>query len=289
MIWNDPWLADPLGGPPPAPPELPAGIIFQCVRVEDMSGALLLLWRDLVGTQWSPVALQERLTGTWIALLISDGGRGPVATCILRPRGSTITIWLLETFVALPQGAGYGTLLARHAVPWVWSQGCRTLVYTWELGPVGLGVAWWRGWLRTAVSYEWGWVLRREGHEEEGCSFCPETRTMTVSQFTMPVLIRDERRGDSWAIVSDSGLGDGWGYVLMTEGVIDWSTVFQKGGWRALWYRGTVAPQGAGWKWTGEVVVTGVIGIPPSHATMHRLRLSPEVAHSSLSPRSKNM
>ena len=261
---------------PPAPPELPAGLFFRCVHVEDMSGSLLLQWRTLVGTQWSLAALQERLAGAWIAMLVADGRQNPVATCVLRPRGSASAVWLLETFVARPRGAGYGTLLSRHAIPWVWSQGCRSLVYTWELGPVGIGVAWWRGWLRTAVAYEWGWVLRRD--DSKSCSFCPEILTANVSQFTMPVLIRDERRGDSWTIVSDSGLGDGWGYVLMTSGPVDWPTVFQKGGWRALWYRGTGAPQGAGWKWTGEIVVTGVIGITPPPTVMQRLRLSSEVA-----------
>lgn len=275
MIWNDPWIADPLGGPPPAPPELPAGMIFRCIQVADMSGSLLLQWRDLVGTRLSIAALQERLAGAWIAMLVMEGERVPVATCVLRPRG--VTVWLLETFVARPQGSGYGTLLVRHAIPWVWSRGCRSLVYTWELGPIGLGVAWWRGWLRTAVSYEWGWVLRREGRGADGCSFCPETHAVSVCPFTMPVLIRGAR---AWAIVSDSGLGDGWGYVLMTAGAVNWSTVFQKGGWRALWYRGSTAPAGVGWKWTGEIVVTGIIGITPPSAVMQGLRLSPEVAHS---------
>jgi hypothetical protein len=250
-------------------------MVFRCIQVGDMSGAELLQWRDLVGTQWSATALQERLAGTWIALLDASGGRGPVATCVLRPRGAPT--WLLETFVARPRGVGYGTLLVRHAIPWVWSQGCRSLVYTWELGPMGLAVAWWRGRLSTAVSYEWGWVLRRGG---AGCSFCPETRDASGSQFTLPILIRGAQRNGPWAIVSDSGLGDGWGYVLMAAGAVDWSTVFQKGGWRALWYRGASAPTGTDWKWTGEIVVTGVIGLTPSSAVMQGLRLSPEVAHS---------
>jgi GNAT superfamily N-acetyltransferase len=275
MIWDDPWLLAPLSGPPPAPPELPAGMVFRCLQVCDMSGTLLLQWRDLVGTRWSISALQERLAGAWVALLYDSGGRGPVATCVLRPRGSTI--WLLETFVARPQGSGFGTLLMRHALPWVWAQGCRSLIYTWELGPVGLAAAWWRGWLRTTASYEWGWVLRRDS---TGCSFCPETRDASGSQFITPVLIRSTQHNGPWAIVSDSGLGDGWGYVLMTAGAVDWQTVFQKGGWRALWYRGDSAPTGTDWKWTGEIVVTGVIGRTPPSTVMQHLRLSPEIAHS---------
>ena len=280
MIWNDPWLADPLGGPPPIPPELPAEMVFRCLQVGDMSGTLILQWRDLVGTRWSVTALQERLAGAWIAILIMEGDQNPIASCVLRPRGSTSAAWILETFVARPQGSGYGTLLARHAVPWVWSRGCRSLVYTWELGPMGIGIAWWRGWLHTAISYEWGWVLRREEKGADRCSFCPETQAASVYLFTLPVLIRDERRSDAWAIITDSGLGDGWGYVLMTAGSVDWPTLFQKGGWHSLWYCGATAPIGAGWKWTGEIIVTGVIGLTPPPAVMDRLRLSPEVAHS---------
>jgi hypothetical protein len=271
MIWNDPWLANPLGGPPPIPPELPQGVVFQCLHVSDMSGSQLSQWRNLVGTKWPISALQERLEGAWIAMLSTGADRDLIATCVLRPRSTTL--WLLETFVARPRGAGYGTLLSRHAIPWVWSQGCRSLVYTWELGPVGVAVAWWRGWLRTAVTYDWGWVLRREG--DDGCSFCPSTDG--TSRFTLPVLIRDERAG-AWAVISDSGLGDSWGYVLMTAGVVNWPDVFQKGGWRALWYHGPIAPVGGDpWRWTGETVVTGVIGAP---ASLRHLRISPEVAHS---------
>lgn len=228
-------------------------------------------WRCLVGTQWSVAALQERLAGAWIALLVA-GESDPVATCVLRPRGSARITWLLETLVARPQGTGLGRLLMRHAIPWAWSQGCRSLVYTWELGPLGLVAAWWRGWLRTAVSYEWGWVLRRG---DVGCGFCPESVTSAAEpQFVMPTLIRDART-HAYAVVSDSGLRDGWGYVLMTAGEVDWPSVFQKGGWRALWYRGATAPVGE-WRWTGETVVVAVIGMTPPAA--EAIRLSPEIA-----------
>lgn len=274
MIWNDPWLADPMGGPPPTPPELPAGMVFRCLQGGDMSGSLLLQWRDLVGTRWSTSALQERLAGAWVALLYDSGGRDPVATCVLRPRG--IAVWLLETFVARPRGSGYGTLLARHAVPWVWSHGCRSLAYTWELGPVGLGIAWWRGWLRTAVTYEWGWALRRESVVD--CSFCPETRGVADSSFTLPMLIQN---GDAYVVVSDSGLGDSWGYVLATAGTVDWSTVFQKGRWRALWYRGVCAPKGGEWRWSGESIIVGVIGASLSQQELYGLRFSPEIVSAS--------
>lgn len=272
MIWDDPWITDPQSGPPPTPPELPAGLTFRCMRVEDMSG-MLLRWRCLVGTQWSVAALQERLADAWVALLIA-GENDPVATCVLRPRGAE-TVWLLETFVARPRGAGLGRLLMRHAVPWVWSRGCRSLVYTWELGPLGLAAAWWRGWLRTAVTYEWGWTLRAV--DASGCGFCPVAAASVEPRFTMPVLLRDERT-HAWAIISDSGLRDGWGYVLMTAGPVDWSVMLQKGGWSALWYRGPFAP--AGWRWTGETVVTGVIGRVISDEVISSLHLTPEVAFS---------
>jgi hypothetical protein len=39
---------------------------------------------------------------------------------------------------------------------------------------------------------------------------------------------------------------------------VDWASVVRIGGWRALWYRGSTAPS-AGWSWTGEFVVVGLL------------------------------
>lgn len=271
MIWEDPWIDNPTTSPP-EPPALPVGLEFRCVRVSDME-PLFLRWSLLVGTQWPAAALRKRLTGAWVALLVVSETSDPVATCVLRP-GDGWT-WALETFVvaAEARGAGFGRLLLRHAVPWAWSQGCRSLVYTWELTLGPLLTAWRRGWLRTAVAYEWGWVLRSSGGS--GCNFCPVAAA--VSQGPAEPLLFGAR--GTYAVVSDSGLCDGWGYVMLTsgDGSVDfWNSIMQKGGWRALWYRGPSAP-GSGWRWSGEVVVVGVIGATPEGLNA-RLRLSPEVA-----------
>jgi hypothetical protein len=271
MIWSDPWITEYGGlGSPPTPPPLPPGVSFHVYRVCDMSAGLLDVWcRDLVATAWSEGAVRSRLEGAWIALLLLNGAL-PIATCVLRPRGGHI--WLLETFVARPKGEGRGTLLVRHAIPWVWSRGCRSLIYTWELGVGGLAVAWWRGWLRTATVWWWGWVWKGEEGE---CGFCGGTRgEMAEPRFVMPMFFR----GRGFAVVSDSGLRDGWGYVLATRGAVDWRSVQQKGGWRALWYRGTAAPEGPGWKWTGEVVVVGVIGEAVPVADLTALLATAEIA-----------
>jgi hypothetical protein len=263
MIWGDAWIDDPSAGPPAAP-ELPIGVEFRCVRVDDMLDVTMMRWRALVGTQWPEEALRMRLADAWIAMLLVGGG-DPVATCVLRPRSG---VWLLETFVARPKGLGYGRHVISCAVPWIWARGCRSLVYTWELGLLGLASAWWRGWLRTAVLREWGWVLRGNEQREGGGD-------------QLPILIRDPATG-AYAVVSDSGLRDGWGYVLMTAGVMDWPAVFKKGGWAALWYRGAASPASAGasgWQWTGEAVVVGVIGVVPANLDA-LIRLSPEIAHS---------
>jgi len=75
--------------------------------------------------------------------------------------------------------------------------------------------------------------------------------------------------GESWsATVSDSGLEDGWGYVLSFTGEPDWSAIAKKGGWLSLWAYGPRPP--GPWGFTSQVVVTGAVnyaGVPPYWAT----------------------
>jgi len=70
----------------------------------------------------------------------------------------------------------------------------------------------------------------------------------------LPTLFQD---GSGSAIISDSGLGDGWGYVSVFRGEPDWSVIAKRGGWKALWMRAPRAPKE--WSWTGEFVVVGVL------------------------------
>jgi hypothetical protein len=71
----------------------------------------------------------------------------------------------------------------------------------------------------------------------------------------MPTLFMDDA---GLAVISDSGLGDGWGHVLTVRGDPDWSAIAKKGGWRRLWMRRSASP-GPEWSWTGEFVVVGLL------------------------------
>jgi hypothetical protein len=280
MIWDDPWIAvatDQGGEPrtfcttlPPPVPELPAGVLFRCVRAGDVD---LAAWADLVRTRWSTAELLVRLADAWIPYL--ETVDGIVATCVLRPQADGK--WILETMKAQrpqqvssvsrprPQQAsngvgaatphvaqhGYGTLLMRSLMTWIWRHvgGPFVLAYTWELTAVQLVAAWWRGWLASAAAIQYGWVWRTEG----SCIFCPEQEVWKPvgPRPVLPLTV-------DGATISDSGLGDGWGYVSSYVGTPDWSAVAKKGGWRALWLRASDSP-GPLWRWTGEFVVVGLL------------------------------
>lgn len=248
MIWDDPWtmLAMQKGGttiPPPRTP-LATGQEFRCVREKDLAiGA----WIDLVGTRWSESELRLRLADAWIPCLFVQGDL--VATCVLRVRGRT---WILETLRAIK---GFGTALLRSTIPWIYDrdQGF-TLTYTWELSLPGLVAAWWRGWLTSAavIQYGYAWSPVTDG----SCNFCPSKWTpVAESRLALPTLFQD---ASGLAIISDSGLGDGWGYVSLYRGEPSWSVIAERGGWRALWMRSCTAPK-IGWSWTGEFIVGGVL------------------------------
>ena len=244
MLWSDPWIeaATAPGGTdkPPPVPELPTGLRFTCVQISDLN---INEWRSFIGSSLSTQKLVERIGNDWVACL--HKGFRSIATCVLRPRGST---WILETLFARERGNGYGTLLLRSAIPWIWNRvGRFTLVYTWELSVLGLASAWWRGWLRSAVAIERGWILR-----EGPCGFCSD---LSGGHFNVPMLFRD---GTSSAVVVDSALGDGCGYVQAWRGSPSWSSIMKRGSWSSLWCRGSVAPPGP-WLWTGEFVVVGAL------------------------------
>ena len=284
MIWSDPWIAlatDKSGpGPwcttlPPPVPEMPVGTTFRCQRWSEVDA---VAWTALVGTRWSADALQQRLTDAWVPCLYAD--KTLVGTCVLRsPRPNEgQPWWILETLKA---EKGYGTLLMRATMIWIYRHGSGpfALAYTWELTGAQLLGAWWRGWLQSMVALEYGWVTTRHNvtgvaattglapngvmtvgavttSHKEGCGWCPSKQTNTSPpRFTLPTVFRE---GESLAVVSDSGLGDGWGYVSAVRGTPDWSAIAAQGGWQRLWMRSAVAPSGA-WSWTGEFVVVGLL------------------------------
>lgn len=277
MIWSDPWIdvatTPPTEGEgvrpfcttlPPPKPTLPPDLRFRCEPAAVMTDTDLSVWRERVGTCWDVSALRQRLESAWIARLWVTKGTADtlVATCVLR-RGPATAMWILETLVAQPKGKGYATALVRSAMTWIYETGQRgpfVLAYTWELSVAQLAVACWRGWLKSAAVYESGWILG-----VEGCQFCGTNTAHYPVGPIMPVVFRS---AGAEVIVSDSGLGDGLGYVLACRGEVDWAAVARQGGWRALWWRGKTSPSGASrhtiassgiWQRTGEVIVVGLL------------------------------
>ena len=229
MIWDHPWLINRMGGAAGPPPYMPLAPGQRFAVVTDISEA----WITLVGTAWTAAEARQRLVGAYIPCLWS--GDDLVGTCVLRCRGSS---WILETLKA----PGYGTVLLYRTFEWLYRRNPDfALAYTWELGLPGLTVAWWRGWLASATEIQYGWIWMTEG-----CGFCPSGYHRP---HVLPVTI-------DGAIVSDSGLGDGWGYVLGYTGKPDWAVVAKR--WRGLWMRASQRP--VGWSWSGEFVVVGSIG-----------------------------
>lgn len=257
-IWDDPWIsvatvrgeAAPWNTtlPPPSPPSLPANLRFRCVTWTILTESEKSAWLALVGTRWRPAIAGQRLDGAWIPL-ITDSSGSPVATCVLRPRGGEERLWLLETLRAK---RGHGSTLMRHLMTWIWQrEGPFVLGFTWELTPLALAGAWWRGWLAAAAAIEFGWIWR-----SDGCSFCPgKPVTVGPARLELPTLLRF---GDAWAIVNDSGLCDGVGCVLDWRGDVPWGHIAEAGGWSSLWLRASVAPSPK-WRRTGEIVVVGLL------------------------------
>lgn len=260
MIWNDPWIdlatTPPAEGEgvapfcttlPPPRPTLPPNLHFSCVAAATLGYADLTGWRDLVGTRWDLADLRVRLAGAYVARIHKEGHL--VSTCVLRRL--TSPQWILETLVARPTGHGHATALVRSAMTWLWDAGGPfILTYTWELTVSQMIWAWWRGWLKSAVSVKYGWIWRGS----TACQFCGTNERRTVPEKSLV-----SRNG---IIVSDSGLGDGLGYVLSLSSESlnneDWSAIANHGGWRALWWQGERPPDST-WRWTGEIVIVGML------------------------------
>ncbi len=257
MLWSEPWLeiaSRPEGTRiPPPQPILPTGLSF---RWEDRVTAE---WLAFVGTALSVEAAQQRLGAGRIASLIVVDTDERVATCVLRPVEGQRGVWNLETFVARPRGLRRGELLL-HCLMWeLWHFGPgATLLFQWELqGMPALLGAWWRGWLAASVRTERGWRWRRAA-EQASCGFCAVTAAWIPPAGGAIVGICEVEGVQ----VVDSGLCDGWGYVLSWSGVPDWSRVAAAGGWRELWFQGSHPPPGNSWTWTGEWIVHGRVGAP---------------------------
>jgi hypothetical protein len=268
MLWNDPWIFAATDRSqsgtfcttlPPPRPTLPLYLQFQCIPATSMSD--METWLRFVKTGWKEETARQRLQEAWIALLYSteEGTTHTlVATCVLRMRSMSAHSfeWILETLVASPTQKGYGNNLVRSVMSWLYDRcGPFVLHYVWEVTLTQLMRVWWRGWLRSAVAIHRGWSWR----EKNTCTMCPSAQSPT---FVLPTLF-DTPTGS--AVLSDSGLQDGWGYILALYGAPSWDSIAKKGGWHSLWYHG-VSPPSAKWKWTGEWVVLGCLNAPsPTH------------------------
>jgi hypothetical protein len=263
LIWTHPWLtvalsAEGVGVPPERPP---GEVRWSADLATGLTDTELEEWGGFVRTGWGVAALRTRLgDGAVIVRVWSTERECLRGTCVVRPRSAEL--WLLETLVARPQRAGWGSATMHAAIRTVWDRGGCRVGFVWELGAGGLLRAWWRGWLGAAVSVERGWMWSVPRPLGEGaCGFCPNTAAWLPPPHgspVMPVVVS----GRGWTVVvSDSGLLDGWGYVLAVSGeskeMVNWTRVAAVGGWRHLWFAGSSAPEG--WRWSGEVVVRGII------------------------------
>jgi hypothetical protein len=283
MIWNDPWIDVATMPPeegmgvapfcttlPPPLPTLPSDLQFQCCLAANMTDSELSEWRTLVGTRWELSALRHRLDGVWIARITV--AEKLVSTCVLRK--SKDPTWILETLVAKPTGCGYAAALTRSVMSWIYNKrGPFVLGYTWELSLAQLVWAQWRGWLKSAASVEYGWIWK-----SASCGFCKANAKANAKAYPVGSAQLHNIRG---VIVSDSGLGDGLGYVLSVETEVDWAAVARIGGWQALWYHGATAPS-AGWTWTGEFVVVGLLNYDGRTPNIPTRWITTEISPSSL-------
>lgn len=210
MLWSDPWTQIASAGKtliPVPTPRLPPEITFVMKTQVDET------WWGFVG---SPV--RSNIDSCLIPCLYQNGVL--VATCIFRPHPQIPNIYALETLVARPRGQGYGGHLLHAAVHRIGPNA--GFVYVWELSLAGLIGSWLKGWLRSMVCLEYGWV--HAGNHKPA-------KTPYI----------------------DSGLGDG--YIYMFEPDRQILDVPQK-----AWTAAKKCP-GPGWSWTGEFVVTGNLNI----------------------------
>ena len=251
MIWGDSWtqIATQKGSgrfcttlPPPWTP-LADGVRFDFLKEPTQE------WLDFVGTRWTTEEAALRLAEAKIPCLFD--GELLVASCVLRFR-SVDNVWVLESLRAIH---GWGAPLLRAVIPWLYSEerGPFIMAYTWELSLPALIAAWWRGWLRSSAEIQYGWAFA----DASNCSFCPDRGWEPIGpRLAMPTFFQDA--GSGFAVVSDSGMVDGWGHVLAFRGKPDWSAIAKKGGWKRLWMRRLTSP-GSEWAWTGEFVVVGLL------------------------------
>lgn len=262
MIWSDPWIEvattpsiyRPLCTRLPPPTfVMPDNILF---RTYDMNKKenheFISRWNTLINSSWTPTQLQQRLQHATITCLhAKDQHKTILASCVLRPRTHNgVPFCILETLIVSPthRKKGYGALLMRCVMKWLWElYGPFILGYIWELSLSEFIWAWLRGWLRSVAEIRLGWVWKPN-----------QTQIQEIKKTSASLPLRfHSQEGDRYVVITDSGLGDEWGYVQDCSGEIEWATIAARGGWKALW--SSVRIQSKEWKLSGEVVVVGLL------------------------------
>ena len=230
MIWNNPWVDLAIAGTllGPLPPDLgTCRFALETRETLDISG-----WTSFIGTYWSPEIVHYRLQQSYIGCLYDSGKL--VATCVLRKGPNMYTF---ETLLARPKRRGYGALVIHAAVYALYQHvGPHTLMYTWELTLKTLILAYLRGWLKSMLALEYGWIR-------------PATDTYESRALDKPIHVHG-----LW--LSDSGLNDNYVYVEPDPDTdlakISWTFCTNK----TLWVKSSICP-GPRWRWTGEFIVSG--------------------------------
>ena len=262
MIWSDPWIEvattpsiyRPLCTRLPPPSfAMPDGILFRTYDMNERGSKhlrFLSKWNTLIQSSWTTEQLHARLQHAWIVCL--EDRSTIVATCVLRPRSHEgAPFCILETLTVSPshRRKGYGALLMRCVMRWLWdTYGPFILGYMWELSPAEFAWAWWRGWLRSVADIRLGWIWKSNASAASASAAAKEDTSLPL---------RFHAKDDRFVVISDSGLGDGWGYIQDCSGDIDWSAIAKRGGWRGMW--SPVHIQTKEWKWSGEIVVVGLL------------------------------
>jgi len=206
-IWDDPWCCLAAKGPTRLPPE-PVNWSAAGVQLVIIPGMMATQeWIRFIQTGWSVEEARQRLSDAKILMCRDrDNIRG---TCVLRQRDNW---WILETLRA---DVGYGSIIMRGAVRWLWDQtaGLFRLTFLWEISHVGgLVGSIYRGWWRAVRQIRWGWIWRQEGAAD--CGWCAGGAAVLPwrKRPTLPVILKNA------VVVTDSGLKDGCGYVVSFAG-----------------------------------------------------------------------
>ena len=221
-MWSDSWTQVASTGrtlTSPPPPKM-----RDCTLVLETRDSLPADWASLVGTSFSSNIIYVRLESCIIPCLYRDSVL--VGTCVLRPHPDLYAVYALETLVA-KKGHQYGSLVL-HAATYAMYQdvGPHTLVFVWELTASQMIKAYLKGWLKTKIRVEYGWMYTSD------------------SEHTIDLRLPKKIDGITY---SASGIDD---IVYCNPGTVDPIRA------KKIWCIASTCP-GKGWTWTGEYIVTG--------------------------------